>query len=205
MIRHLDGDPDQPVATGAAYRQTNLPPYELPKHKTRMTIKSRTHKGEGFNELRFEDELGQEEVFIHAQKDQNTVVKNNQSQSIGADRSSQVDQDETIIVGRTRMRVVRTNDTVKVGGNKNDTVAGEYEIEVGGTLRLKCGKTLIELHANGKLNITCEDFNITGAQTGQINTLGAKLDLNPEGGSAAAAANGQDGGALKASVDGHFE
>ena len=182
MIRHLDGDPDQPVATGAAYRQTNLPPYELPKHKTRMTIKSRTHKGEGFNELRFEDELGQEEVFIHAQKDQNTVVKNNQSQSIGADRSSQVDQDETIIVGRTRMRVVRTNDTVKVGGNKSDTVAGEYEIEVGSTLRLKCGKTLIELHANGKLNITCEDFNITGAQTGQINTLGAKLDLNPEGG-----------------------
>lgn len=120
-----------------------------------MTIKSRTHKGEGFNELRFEDELGHEEVFIHAQKDQNTVVKNNQTQSIGADRSSQVGQDETITVGRTRMRVVKANDTVKVGGNKNDTVAGKYEIEVGGTLRLKCGKTLIELHANGKLNITC--------------------------------------------------
>ncbi|MDP1165631.1 bacteriophage T4 gp5 trimerisation domain-containing protein, partial [Klebsiella pneumoniae] len=84
-----------------AYRQTNLPPYSLPKHKTRMTIKSRTHKGEGFNELRFEDELGQEEVFVHAEKDQNTVVKNNQSQSIGANRSSQIGQDETITVGRT--------------------------------------------------------------------------------------------------------
>ncbi|KRP69663.1 type VI secretion protein VgrG [Pseudomonas paralactis] len=205
VISHLDGDPDQPIATGTAYRQTNLPPYELPKHKTRMTIKSRTHKGEGFNELRFEDELGQEEVFIHAQKDQNTVVKNNQSLTVGADRTKSIGQDENVSIGRNRVRVVRTNDTVKVGGNKNDTVAGEYEIEVGGTLRLKCGKTLIELHANGKLNITCEDFNITGAQTGQINTLGANLDLNPEGGSAGAAANGQDGGALKASVDGHFE
>ncbi|WP_421526622.1 bacteriophage T4 gp5 trimerisation domain-containing protein, partial [Pseudomonas yamanorum] len=120
-----------------------------------MTIKSRTHKGEGFNELRFEDELGQEEVFIHAQKDQNTVVKNNQTQSIGADRSSQVGQDETITVGRTRMRVVKANDTLKVGGSKRDSVANEYTVEVGSALRLKCGKTVIELQANGTLNITC--------------------------------------------------
>ncbi|MDP1335080.1 hypothetical protein Q6252_28875, partial [Klebsiella pneumoniae] len=80
-------------------------------------------------------------------------------------------------------------------------VAGEYEIEVGGTLRLKCGKTLIELHANGTLNITCEDFNITGRQAGQINTLGANLDLTLAGGTASASAKGLVGGALKASVD----
>ena len=76
IISYLDGDPDQPIAIGWAYRQTNLPPYELPKHKTRMTIKSRTHKGKGFNELRFEDELGQQEVFIHAEKDKNVHIKN---------------------------------------------------------------------------------------------------------------------------------
>ncbi|POA16717.1 type VI secretion system tip protein VgrG, partial [Pseudomonas sp. FW300-N1A1] len=55
IISYLDGDPDQPIATGRAYRADNRPPYELPKHKTRMTLKSKTHKGEGFNELRFED------------------------------------------------------------------------------------------------------------------------------------------------------
>ena len=205
VISHLDGDPDQPIATGTAYRQTNLPPYELPKHKTRMTIKSRTHKGEGFNELRFEDELGQEEVFIHAQKDQNTIVKNNQTQSIGADRSSQVGQDETITVGRTRMRVVKANDTLKVGGSKSDSVADEYTVEVGNALRLKCGKTVIELHANGPLNITCENFNITGLKSGQINTPDGMLDLNVEGGTAAVAADGRAASALQDQANSHFQ
>ncbi|WP_236304556.1 MULTISPECIES: type VI secretion system tip protein TssI/VgrG, partial [Pseudomonas] len=204
VISHLDGDPDQPIATGAAYRQTNLPPYELPKHKTRMTIKSRTHKGEGFNELRFEDELGQEEVFIHAQKDQNTVVKNNQSQSIGANRSSQVGQDETITVGRTRMRVVKANDTLKVGGSKNDHVAGEYYIGVGKQLRLECGKTVIELNENGDLNITCENFNITGMNAGKVNTLSGKLDLNMSGKASGTTANGVSGADIQSDVDGYF-
>ncbi|WP_455930254.1 type VI secretion system Vgr family protein [Pseudomonas fluorescens] len=204
VISYLDGDPDQPIATGAAYRQTNLPPYELPKHKTRMTIKSQTHKGAGFNELRFEDELGQEEVFVHAQKDQNTVVKNNQTQSIGADRSSQVGQDETITVGRTRMRVVKANDTLKVGGNKNDHVAGEYYIGVGKQLRLECGKTVIELNENGDLNITCENFNITGMKAGKVNTLSGKLDLNMSGKASGTTANGVSGADIQRDVDGYF-
>ncbi|CAI8798214.1 type VI secretion system secreted protein VgrG [Pseudomonas sp. IT-P2] len=204
IISFLDGDPDQPIATGRTYRQTNLPPYELPKHKTRMTIKSRTHKGTGFNELRFEDELGQQEVFIHAEKDQNTVVKNNQTQSIGTDRSSQVGQDETITVGRTRMRVVRVNDTVKVGGSKNDHVAGEYYIGVGKQLRLECGKTVIELNENGDLNITCENFNITGMKAGKVNTLSGKLDLNMSGKASGTTANGVSGADIQGDVDGYF-
>lgn len=204
IISYLDGDPDQPIATGRTYRETNLPPYELPKHKTRMTIKSRTHKGEGFNELRFEDERGQEEVFIHAQKDQNTVVKNNQTQSIGADRSSQVGQDETITVGRTRMRVVKANDTLKVGGGKNDHVAGEYYIGVGKQLRLECGKTVIELNENGDLNITCENFNITGMKAGKVNTLSGKLDLNMSGKASGTTANGVSGADIQGDVDGYF-
>ncbi|WP_284400546.1 type VI secretion system tip protein TssI/VgrG, partial [Pseudomonas putida] len=66
IIQYVDADPDQPMITGRTYCGNQLPPYDLPKHKTRMTIKSQTHKGDGFNELRFEDELGKEEVFIHA-------------------------------------------------------------------------------------------------------------------------------------------
>ncbi|TLP52663.1 MULTISPECIES: type VI secretion system tip protein TssI/VgrG, partial [Pseudomonas] len=71
VIQYVNGDPDQPMITGRTYCGDQLPPYDLPDHKTRMTIKSQTHKGDGFNELRFEDELGRQEVFIHAQKDQN--------------------------------------------------------------------------------------------------------------------------------------
>ncbi|WP_339467462.1 type VI secretion system Vgr family protein [Pseudomonas capeferrum] len=90
IIQYVNGDPDQPMITGRTYCGNQLPPYDLPDHKTRMTIKSQTHKGDGFNELRFEDELGKEEVFIHAQKDQNTKVNNNQSLSVGVDRTQQI-------------------------------------------------------------------------------------------------------------------
>ncbi|MEB6589041.1 type VI secretion system tip protein VgrG [Pseudomonas asiatica] len=205
IIHYVNGDPDQPMITGRTYCGDQLPPYDLPDHKTRMTIKSQTHKGDGFNELRFEDELGKEEVFIHAQKDQNTQVNNNQSLAVGVDRTQQVGQDESIAIGRNRLRVVKANDTLKVGGGKNDLIAGDYEVEAGNTIRLKCGKTLIEMHANGTLNITCESFNLTGQQTGQINTLAAKLDLNPSGGASGATANGRDSSGLQADVNGHFE
>ncbi len=205
IIQYVNGDPDQPMITGRTYCGDQLPPYDLPAHKTRMTIKSQTHKGKGFNELRFEDELGKEEVFIHAQKDQNTLVKHNQSLCVGVDRTQKVGQDESVAIGRNRLRAVKANDTLKVGGGKNDLIAGDYEIEAGNTLRLKCGKTLIEMQANGTLNITCETFNFTAQQNGQINSLAAKLDLNPAGGSAGAGANGRDSRSLKADVDGHFE
>ncbi|NNB83937.1 type VI secretion system tip protein TssI/VgrG, partial [Pseudomonas aeruginosa] len=59
IISNFDGDPDQPIITGRNFNANQRPPYELPAHKTRMTLKSQTHKGEGFNEVRFEDEAGQ--------------------------------------------------------------------------------------------------------------------------------------------------
>ncbi|MCX7079636.1 MAG: type VI secretion system tip protein TssI/VgrG, partial [Pseudomonas sp.] len=59
IISYLDGDADQPIATGRAYRAANLPPYELPKLNTLATIKSREHKGSRANELRIDDTTAQ--------------------------------------------------------------------------------------------------------------------------------------------------
>ncbi|QXH76899.1 type VI secretion system Vgr family protein [Pseudomonas salmasensis] len=124
IIGYLDGDADQPIAIGRAYRQTNLPPYELPKHKTRMTIKSRTHKGEGFNELRFEDELGHQEVFIHAEKDKNVHIKNNNGVFVGNNRKERVEHNETISIGDHRTEDVGQNETISIGANRSVTIGG---------------------------------------------------------------------------------
>ena len=99
IIQYVNGDPDQPMITGRTYCGDQLPPYDLPEHKTRMTIKSQTHKGDGFNELRFEDELGKEEVFIHAQRDQNNVVGNDETTRVGRNRVEQVGNDEHLNIG----------------------------------------------------------------------------------------------------------
>ena len=86
IVDFLEGDPDQPIITGRVYNAEQMPPYELPANQTQSGIKSRSSKGgdtENFNEIRFEDKKGSEEVYIHAEKDQNIVVENDQTIAVG--------------------------------------------------------------------------------------------------------------------------
>ena len=94
IVEFLEGDPDQPIVTGRTYHAYNVPPYKLPAEKTKMSIKSKTHKGEGFNELRFEDEAGKEQIFIHAQMDEDIRVLNDAREWIGNERHLIVKKDQ---------------------------------------------------------------------------------------------------------------
>ncbi|WP_447740159.1 type VI secretion system Vgr family protein [Pseudomonas laurentiana] len=139
IIQYVNADPDQPMITGRTYCGDQLPPYDLPEHKTRMTIKSQTHKGDGFNELRFEDELGRQEVFIHAERDQNNIVKHDQATQIGNNRSEQVGHDETIAIGNDRSETVGNDERVSIGQdaffdarrNRITTIGKDHILEVG--------------------------------------------------------------------------
>ncbi|RWU17027.1 type VI secretion system tip protein VgrG, partial [Pseudomonas alkylphenolica] len=122
IIQYVNADPDQPMITGRTYCGNQLPPYDLPEHKTRMTIKSQTHKGDGFNELRFEDELGRQEVFIHAERDQNNVVKHDETTRVGNDRSERVEHNETLSIGDHRSEDVGKNETIRIGENRSVTI-----------------------------------------------------------------------------------
>ena len=68
IVDFLNGDPDQPIIMGRTYHQENRTPGSLPGTKTQMTIRSKTYMGSGFNELKFDDATGREQVYIHAQK-----------------------------------------------------------------------------------------------------------------------------------------
>ncbi len=122
VVSFLEGDPDQPIVTGRTFHATNPSPYPLPANKTRTSLRTNTHKGAGFNELRFEDQAGQEEVFIHAQKDMNTVVLNNRSTSVNANHSENVGGDQTV--------VVQHNQTVSVKENQVTEIQGEQTVAV---------------------------------------------------------------------------
>jgi len=117
MVAFVDGDPDRPLVTGVVPNPANTVPYDLPANKTRMVMRSNTHKGTGFNEMTFEDEAGQENMFFHAQKDQTTRVLN--------DRTKRVDRHEVSAIGANR--------TVEVGGNQKHEVGGSMNTVVGGT------------------------------------------------------------------------
>lgn len=107
LVEFLEGNPDKPLVTGCVYNDRNRPPYELPNNKTRSTFKTDTHQADGFNELRFEDERNEEEIFLHAQKDLNAKIENNATErvnvnkveSVGNNRASETHNNETNVIG----------------------------------------------------------------------------------------------------------
>ena len=117
VVTFLEGDPDRPLVTGAVYNGLHYPPYALPENKTRTTFRTQTHKGTGYNELSFEDEANQEEIYIHAQKDMSTKVLNDRFRDIG--------QDEFLKVGR--------HQTNEVHGDHQETIDGHKTTQVNST------------------------------------------------------------------------
>ena len=127
MVDFLDGDPDRPIITGRAYNADNMPPYDLPANQTQSGIKSHSSKGgtaSNFNEIRFEDKKGQEELHLQAEKDMSTLVKHNQTLSVGVDRSIVVGNDESTHIKHNRQTTVDVNDDVVIGGTHDKTVTG---------------------------------------------------------------------------------
>ncbi|HEX7498704.1 MAG TPA: type VI secretion system tip protein TssI/VgrG, partial [Polyangia bacterium] len=127
LVRFLDGDPDRPIVAGALYSADNMPPYELPSNQTQSGTKSRSSKGgtaSNFNEIRFEDKKGAEELHVQAEKDMSTLVKHNQTLSVGVDRSIVVGNDESTHIKHNRQTTVDVNDDVVIGGTHDKTVTG---------------------------------------------------------------------------------
>ena len=131
IVSFLDGDPDQPIITGRTYHATNTPPYALPEHKTRTTLKTQTHKGEGSNELRFEDEADKEHIYIHAQKDLDLLTENN--------RTEVIKNDSHLTVDNYRKKHIKGDDHTTVDGEKREQTAKDQSFNVTGTLHLKAG------------------------------------------------------------------
>ncbi|HZF11281.1 MAG TPA: type VI secretion system tip protein TssI/VgrG [Thermoanaerobaculia bacterium] len=134
VVSFLEGDPDRPLITGSVYNAEQTVPYALPGEQTKSTVKSNSSKGGGgSNEIRFEDKKDSEEIYVHAQKDENIVVEH--------DRTKKVLNDETITIKNNRtatieekdesLTVAKGNRTVKVStGNETHEVAGTRAVKV---------------------------------------------------------------------------
>ena len=120
IVDFLNGDPDQPIIMGRTYHQDNRSPGSLPRTKTQMTIRSKTYKGSGFNELRFEDATGKEELYMHAQKDMTTEVLHDRTTTVNNNHT------ETVVVGQT----VNVGTKKEGGHDQKITVANDQKITV---------------------------------------------------------------------------
>ena len=204
LVKYLNGDPDQPIVVGRTYHSTTEPPYALPKHKTRMTIKSKTHKGNGFNELRFEDEKGQEEIFLHAEKDLNHIVNHDETSQIGNNRTEQVSRNETVHIGNNRTetvgqeedltinrdqnRSIGRNRITKIGQDELLNVNNNRHVNVHGDTVIHVGKELnIEIAQNGTWEAgelfeqICEQFDLEGYELVELSGPGGSILISRDG------------------------
>ncbi|MCV2890328.1 type VI secretion system Vgr family protein [Ruegeria aquimaris] len=153
IVDFLEGDPDQPIITGRVYNAEQMPPYALPSNATQSGWKSNSSPGGGgFNELRFEDAKGSEEVYFQAEKDHNELVKNNESrtigndfyESVGHDARQEINHDRSEYVANNKDTTVDVNRTVMIGQNDTETVGVNRSLTVGSNETISVGSNSTE-------------------------------------------------------------
>jgi len=207
VIDFINGDPDRPIVTGRVYNEASMPPWALPAAATQMGFLSRSKDGsvDNANALRFEDKAGEEQVWLHAERNLDVDVENDETHTIEKNHTQFVGENETLRVVKDQKSGVKINTLNLTGSDRNDKVVNSFTLSAGTSLRLECGESAIELTNDGNINIVGNNFNFTVKQTGQINTLGGELHLNPDGGHADIVAPGSGHqGAIQQEVDSFF-
>ena len=134
IVDFLEGDPDEPIITGRVYNAEQMPPYALPANMTQTGTKTRSTKGgdpSNFNEIRFEDKKGSEQLFIHAEKNQDIEVEHDETHWVGHDRRKKVDNDENVKIGNNRTETVGVNEQISIGKNRTEDVGTNETISIG--------------------------------------------------------------------------
>ena len=159
IVEFLEGDPDRPIITGRVYNGDAMPPYDLPAEQTKSTLKSNSSKGGlGFNELRFEDKKGSEQIFIHGEKNLDVRIKNDAFETIGNNRHLVIKQDKLEHVANNRDEVVDADHKEKIGKDRHLLVGGKEAKKVGDSQSLTVGGDVIEVFKANHSEQTTDDY-----------------------------------------------
>ena len=187
IVDFLEGDPDQPIIVGSVYNETNKPPYDLPDNQTQSGYKSRTTDGsEGagdattFNELRFEDKLDEEEVFIQAEKNFKRVVKNNDELTVGLEKADEGNQTIEIQNDRTVTLHAGKDSLIVEDSDQVIDVARKIEITAGEEFVLTVGQSKLTLTSSGDVMIEGINLLVEGQAGVDVKGASVKIDGSAE-------------------------
>ncbi|MDF2643230.1 MAG: Rhs element Vgr protein, partial [Pseudomonas sp.] len=188
LVTFLEGDPDQPLISGCLFHGEHTPPYPLPASRTRSVFKSLSSPGGGgSNELRIEDQKGQEQVFIHAQRDWDQNIEHDQRIRVGHERHDRVEAssyseymtEEHRLTHASRLTEVRADDHLTVGGTQHVQVVGGHLLRAGREINLQAGEQII-LDAGMELTLKAGGSFIK-IDPGGVTLCGPQIKLNSGG------------------------
>jgi type VI secretion system secreted protein VgrG len=137
IVDFLEGDPDNPIIIGSVYNAEQMPPYKLPDNKTQSGLKTRSTLQGGppnFNELRFEDKKGSEDITFHAEKDFHREVENDDDLKVGHDQTIEIKNNRTEKVkeGDEKVTIEKGNRTILVetGDDTHEVKQGNRQVLV---------------------------------------------------------------------------
>jgi type VI secretion system secreted protein VgrG len=192
IVDFLEGDPNQPIITGRVYNAEEMPPYELSgekPEKTKSTIKSLSSKGGGgFNELRFEDMKGKEQIFIHGERDLDVRIKNDRREWIGndrhlfvkRDRREQVGGDEHVLIKVDLVEEIGRDHYLKIGGKEAIEITGSHSLAVTGNVTEAFQANHSE-QVTGNYYVKAMNVVIEGMSGLTIKVGGSFITLTPAG------------------------
>ncbi|NMC74696.1 MAG: type VI secretion system tip protein VgrG, partial [Geobacteraceae bacterium] len=134
LVSFINGDMDYPVIIGSVPNAAKPPNYNLPANKTQSGIRTRSTPGgtpDNFNELRFEDKKGSEEIYLQGEKDWNILIKNDKGQYVGHDETLNVVNNRSKRVGVDQVETIGVNKTINVGANHVETIGSNMNLSVG--------------------------------------------------------------------------
>jgi type VI secretion system secreted protein VgrG len=188
LVTFLESDPDQPVVSGCLYHAEQVPPYSLPEHKTRSVFKTLSSPGGGgYNELRIEDRKGQEQIFVHAQRDWDQNIENDQKIRVGHERHDRVEAnsfsefmaEEHRVTHASRLNEIRGDDHLTVGQTQHVQLGTSYLVRAGQEIHLEAGEQVV-IDAGMELTLNAGGSFIT-INPGGITLCGPTIKLNSGG------------------------
>jgi type VI secretion system secreted protein VgrG len=174
VVDFMEGDPDRPIVVGSVYNADHTQAYPLPGEKTKSYVKSFSSLGGGgFNELRFEDKKGKEQIFIHAERNEDVRIKNDRYETIGANQH--------LIAGGNQMEMVKGDKHLTVKGDQNERIDGTLSQKMGMDHQEKVGMNYaldagMAVHLKAGMTVVVE----AGVQL-SLKVGGNFIDINPAG------------------------
>lgn len=209
LVDFLDGDPDRPLVVGRVFNRSHMPVYDLPANKTKALWASLNYgeaggypETEGLdrgtanlgNRIELEDAGGRQEMYLHAERDMNSRVRNDETRRVGRNQVRRVGQDRSTRIGRDDTKEVVGKRATHVKGTDSLLVDGALSIESKTSVTIRVKNSVVVIGPDSvtiqspvvNVQATADAVVNAGAEAringnGQLVLNGGTTNINPDG------------------------